>query len=53
MNDYTETVEGVVKLKTEYQYNSTEGIIDSGKITSMEIRTDDKQSIESVVIGVE
>lgn len=38
------------RLKTEYQYNSVEEEIDTGRMCRVSIRTDDKSNIESVVI---
>lgn len=47
---YTETVNGVLKLKTEYQYNSTPQTIDSGLMVSVQVMTTDKASVEGLVI---
>ena len=47
---YTEFVEDNLQLKTVYTYISNEESIDVGKLSSVEVKTDDKKSIESVVI---
>ena len=47
---YTEFVEDNLQLKTAYVYASNEESIDVGKLSSVEVKTDDKKSIESVVI---
>lgn len=48
--DYTETVEGVTKLKTVYVYESEEEEIDDGFLSSVQIMTSDKALVESVVV---
>lgn len=48
--DYTETVDGVTKLRTEYVVESVTEEIDEGYMSSVEIVTDGYQSVESVVI---
>ena len=50
LNDYTETVDGVLKLKTEYQYNSESRTIDEGQMIGVQAMTTDKSSVESVVV---
>ncbi|MGN0401349.1 MAG: hypothetical protein ACI4HQ_03690, partial [Acetatifactor sp.] len=49
--DYTETVDDVTKLRTEYVVESVEEEIDEGYMSSVEIVTDVYQSVESVVIS--
>lgn len=51
LNTYTEKVDGVLKLKTEYQYNSTNRTIDEGQMVSVQAMTSDKVSVESVVVS--
>lgn len=48
-NDYIVSDDGF-RLKTEYQYNSVEEEIDTGRMCRVSIRTDDKSNVESVVI---
>ena len=48
--DYTETVDGVTKLRTEYVVESVTEEIDTGYMSSVEIVTDGYQSVESVVV---
>ena len=50
MTEYTEVVDGVTKLKTEYVAVSESGEIDEGYVSAVEIATDVYQSVESVVI---
>ena len=50
MTEYTETVDGATKLKTEYVVESVEEEIDEGYMSTVEIVTDVYQSVESVVI---
>lgn len=51
LNAYTEKTNGVLKLKTEYQYNSTDETIDEGQMVSVQAMTSDKSSVESVVVS--
>lgn len=51
LNDYTETVDGVLKMKTEYQYNSESKTIDEGQMIGVQAMTTDKSSVESVVVS--
>lgn len=51
LNTYTEKVDGVLKLKTEYQYNSNSQTIDEGQMVSVQAMTSDKSSVESVVVS--
>lgn len=51
VNIYTEKVDGVLKLKTEYQYNSSDETIDEGQMISVQAITSDKSSVESVVVS--
>lgn len=53
LNTYTEKTNGVLKLKTEYQYNSTNRTIDEGQMVSVQAMTTDKVSVESVVVSHE
>ena len=52
MTEYTENVDGVTKLKTEYVAVSMPGEIDEGYVSVAEVVTvkDGYQSVESVVI---
>lgn len=43
--------DGSFRLNTEYTYNSSEITIDSGRLFSLAIRTDDKKTVEGVVIN--
>lgn len=49
-NDYTEHTNDKVMLRKTYEYHSTDGSIDSGYVAEAQVFTDDKESIESVVI---
>ena len=49
-NEYTEKVEDNIQLKTEYTYSGVEESIDAGRLSVLEVKINDKQSIESVVI---
>ena len=51
LNTYTEKTDGVLKLKTEYQYNSINETIDEGQMVSVQAMTSDKVSVESVVVS--
>ena len=48
-NEYIDSVDAYA-LRTEYEYVSTEKEIDSGRMISVSIKTDDKASIEGLVI---
>lgn len=48
--EFTETVDGVTKLKTEYMVGSVTEEIDTGYMSAVEIVTDGFQSVESVVV---
>ena len=49
-NDYTErTSDGVLKLKTVYEFTGEDRTIDEGFLKYVQVKTSDKQSIESVV----
>lgn len=50
LTDYVVNEDGVLKLKTEYQYNSTNETIDEGQMISVQAITSDKISVESVVV---
>jgi hypothetical protein len=52
LNTYTEKVDGVLKLKTEYQYDSIDQTIDEGQMVSVQVMTTDKQSVEEIEIEV-
>lgn len=49
-NDYTEEVDGVLKLKTEYNYNSTDRTIDEGQMVGVEVITTDKLSVKGIQV---
>lgn len=51
LTDYVTNENGVLKLKTEYQYNSTNETIDEGQMVSVQAITSDKSSVESVVVS--
>lgn len=51
LTDYVVNENGVLKLKTEYQYNSTNETIDEGQMISVQAKTSDKSSVESVVVS--
>lgn len=50
LNTYTEKTNGVLKLKTEYLYNSDSKTIDSGSLCGVTIETDRDFTVEGVVI---
>jgi hypothetical protein len=50
LNDYTENVDGVLKLKTEYKYNSESRAIDEGQTVSVQAITTDKVSVEEIEV---
>jgi len=50
-NQYVKSDNGVLKLNDKYTYFGSEVSIDEGKLLTVQIKTDDKQSVESVVIG--
>lgn len=50
--DYINTGNGTFALRTIYSYKSQEEQIDSGRMCSVMIRTDDKASVEGVTIDV-
>lgn len=53
LTDYVTNEDGVLKLKTEYQYNSNPETIDEGQMVSVQAITTDKVSVESVVVSHE
>lgn len=53
LTDYVTNENGVLKLKTEYQYNSNSHTIDEGQMVSVQAITTDKVSVESVVVNRE
>ena len=50
LNEYTTKTDGSIVLNRSYVYESKEESIDSGRMCSVTIRTDDKASVEGVVI---
>lgn len=51
LNEYTTKTDDSIVLNQSYIYESTEQTIDSGRMCSVTIRTDDKVSVEGVTIG--
>lgn len=49
-SDYVDISDGTFKLRQDYVYSSQPRTIDEGFLSVVSIRTDDKQTIESVVI---
>lgn len=50
LNTCTEKTDGVLKLKTEYQYNSTNETIDEGQMVSVQAITTDKVSVGEIEV---
>ena len=51
LTDYVVNENGILKLKTEYQYDSNSETIDEGLMVSVQAITSDKSSVESVVVS--
>ena len=50
LTDYVTNENGVLKLKTEYQYNSKNETIDEGQMVSVQAMTTDKVSVEEIEV---
>lgn len=50
LNEYVTKTDDSIVLNCSYVYESVEGTIDSGRMCSVTIRTDDKESVEGVTI---